>query len=154
MNEKQFLTKNYRLWILFNQTLAAMTQARIKQVGKYPFPSQAWALIFIWASKGRATPTSIAGYLYEERHSASELITKMEENGLVTKKPDPLLKNMVRISITPKGKEVCSHYMGAEVIDEFISGLTAEQQAQFETCLQIMLEKACRKLDIENLAVP
>jgi MarR family transcriptional regulator, organic hydroperoxide resistance regulator len=151
MIEKSFLNENYLVWVLMNQTRSAVFKAREKEIGKYRYPNQAAALIIIWARDGKATPTLLARYLFLERHSASELITRMEENGLVTKKRDEKLKSVVRISITNKGKKTCTHFMGTEHIDEMMSALSEKERAQLKKYLVRLLKTACERLGVEAI---
>jgi DNA-binding MarR family transcriptional regulator len=154
LKQKSFLSESYLLWILLNQTRSAIFKARDKQTGRYVFPNQAAALIMIWASNGKATPTMLSRYLFLERHSVSELITRMEENNLVYKSKDQKLKSVVRITITPHGQEVCAHYMGREFIDEIMESLTEEQRTQLRTCLQVLFDNVCARLGVEPILPP
>jgi MarR family transcriptional regulator, organic hydroperoxide resistance regulator len=147
--DKLLLGEDYLLWILLNQTRVAVFKAREKQTGKYQYPNQAAALIIIWSRSGKATPTLLSRYLFLERHTASELITRMEENGLVTKKRDAILKSVVRISITDKGKEICTHHMDSVFIGEMMSLLTIRQRAQLKSILSVLLNKACEKMGVK-----
>jgi DNA-binding MarR family transcriptional regulator len=150
-DETAFLNDNYLIWVLLNQTRSAVFKAREKEIGKFEFPNQAAALIIIWAREGKATPTLLSRYLFLERHSASELISRMEENGLVTKKRDEKVRSVVRITITPKGKTICTHCMGSEHIDEMMSILSAKDRGQMKKILMILLKTACLQLGVEAI---
>jgi len=151
MSEQSFLNENYLVWVLLNQTRSAVFKAREREIGKYRYPNQAAALIIIWARDGKATPTLLSRYLFLERHSASELISRMEENGLVTKRRDEKLKSVVRISITAKGKKTCTHCMGMPYIDEMMSVLSERERTQLKKYLMILLQTACKKLGVEAI---
>lgn len=151
MSEKTFLNENYLIWVLLNQTRAAVFKAREIQIGKYPFPNQAAALIIIWSRDGKATPTLLSRYLFLERHSASELVSRMESNGLVTKKRDEKLKSVIRITITPEGKKICTQNMGTKYIDEMMSALSEKERAQLKKSLLILLKTACDQIGTEAI---
>src|SRR4030042_5476644 len=126
------LDEYYRLWLLLSQTRAAIFKVRHKKVGQYLHPNQAAALVSIWALDGRVTPAALARRLFLEPHSTSELITRMEEKGLVIKKRDKEHGTMIRISITKKGREVCHRVMGQDLIHDILSTLTDEQRGQLD----------------------
>jgi DNA-binding MarR family transcriptional regulator len=149
-----FLNDYYLLWILLLEAETAISKARTKQVGKCPFPNQPGALIVIWLYNGQATPTLVARYLFTKHHSASELISNMAANGLVIKRRDEVTRNVVRITITQKGKDFCAHYMGLDFISEMMSSLSDIQRSQLQIILKTLLDKASRKLGTQPVVLP
>jgi DNA-binding MarR family transcriptional regulator len=111
--------------------------------------NQAAALVLIWALRGQATPTLLSRYLCLERHSVSELITRIEAKGFVIK--NKKLKKAVRIEITEKGRKICYRSMDTGFIRQIMSYLSEEQRGQLRQCLQILLNAAREELDINNL---
>jgi MarR family transcriptional regulator, organic hydroperoxide resistance regulator len=151
MERASFLGYQYRLWMLLSQTRGAISKARDKRAGCYIPPNQAAALVAIWAFKGQATPTLLSHYLFQEHHSVSGLITRMEKNGFVVKNRDKKLKTVVRVAITPKGQEVISKAMDVDFISSMMDTLSEKQQKQLESCLQKLLKKACAELGVKTL---
>jgi DNA-binding MarR family transcriptional regulator len=151
MHESFFSDKQYLLWLLLSQTRSAISRARQKKVGHYLHPNQATALCTVWAYNGQATPAMLSRHLFLERHSVSELISRMEEKGLVTKTKDPERKNIVRISITEKGREVGRQIIQIDFIRRIISNLTEDQQDQMQTGLSILLQAALKEMGIDDL---
>jgi DNA-binding MarR family transcriptional regulator len=149
MVESAFLDEYYFLWLLLSQTRAAIFKARDKKTGRYMPPNQAAALVLIWAFQGQATPTILSRYLCLERHSVSELITRMETKGFVYK--NKKLKKAVRVEITAKGQEICSRAMETNYIRQIMSRLSADQRGQLRQILQILLSTARDELGIRNL---
>jgi DNA-binding MarR family transcriptional regulator len=141
--------KTYDLWLLLSQTRSAIFRARQEKIGHYLHPNQALALCTIWAYRGQATPAMISRSLFLERHSVSELITRMEENGLVTKTRDEKKKNVVRVSITEKGRKVGNHVVQREFINGIIANLSIEQQEQLRSSLNILMQAAQKALGTE-----
>jgi DNA-binding MarR family transcriptional regulator len=150
MGETPVLDDYYRLWLLLSQTRAAISKVRHKKVGQYLHPNQAAALVSIWALEGQVTPAALSRRLFLEPHSVSELIIRMQKNGLVTKKKDKKRGNVVRISITKKGREVCQKVMGQELIRQILSSLSDEQREQLRVCLLILFTEALKELGIEG----
>ena len=137
----------YELWLLLSQTRSAIFRARQKYVGQYLHPNQTIALCIIWSHNGMATPALISRILFLERHSVSELITRMEANGLVVKTRDETKKNVVRISITAKGRQVGAEAIQMDFIKKIISVLKPEQQEQMRLSLSLLLKTAQQELE-------
>src|SRR4030042_6544065 len=112
MGERPVYDEYYHLWLLLSQTRSAIFKVRHKKVGQYLPPNQAAALVSIWALEGRITPAALSRRLFLEPHTVSELINRMQKKGLVTKEKDRQRGNVVRISITEKGQEVCKLPLG------------------------------------------
>ena len=151
-NETPVFDDYYNLWLLLSQTRSAIFKVRHKKVGQYLHPNQAAALVSIWALDGRITPAALARRLFLEPHSASELINRMQQKGLVTKKKDREKGNVVRISITGKGREVCKQVMGQQLIHKLMSMLTEVQRKQLRESLTVLYDAALEELGIEGEA--
>lgn len=134
--------KEYNLWLLLSQTRSAIFRARQEKVGHYLHPNQALALCTIWGYNGQATPAIISRSLFLERHSVSELISRMEEKGLVKKTRDEKKKNVVRVAITEKGRKIGHHVIQRDFINGIISTLNDEQQEQLREALNILMQSA------------
>ncbi|HJX13877.1 MAG TPA: winged helix DNA-binding protein [Dehalococcoidales bacterium] len=144
----------YSLWLLISQTRSAVFKARHKKVGKYIHFNQAAALVTIWALDGQVTPATLSHQLFLEPHSVSELIMRMEKKGLVTKAKDKKRGNIVRISITEKGREFCRQAVQEDFIRSIMSSLSKEQREQLRSSLNILLGEALKALDMEDQPPP
>jgi len=140
----------YRLWLLLSQTRSAIFKVRHKKVGQYLHPNQAAALVTVWALNGQVTPAILSRHLFLEPHTVSELIIRMEKKGLVEKNRDRKMGNVVRISITQKGREVCQQAMGQDLIRRIISALSDEQREQLGSYLKILYSEALKELGLEG----
>jgi DNA-binding MarR family transcriptional regulator len=150
MDDSLILDDYYRLWLLLSQTRSAIFKVRHKKVGQYLHPNQAAALVSIWALDGKITPAMLARRLFLEPHSVSELIVRMEKKGLVHKSRDSKRGNVVRISITRKGRDVCAQVMGQDLIHKIVSALSDKQREQLKSCLMILHTEALKELGIED----
>ena len=149
-SDPPYFDEYYRLWLLLAQTRSAIFKIRHKMIGQYLHPNQAAALVSIWAMQGQITPAALSRRLFLEPHSVSELIIRMQKKGLVSKKKDKKRGNVVRISMTEKGKEVCRQVMGKELIARIMSVLTDEQREQLRVCLTILMTEALKELGVEE----
>jgi DNA-binding MarR family transcriptional regulator len=137
---------DYYLWILFSQTWEAISKARNKELLSQDISERRAALLFIIQLIGHdATPVKISRYLFREPHSISELLDRMEAQGLVKKVKDLDRKNQVRIELTEKGHEYYETSIVPKNIPEILSVLTEEERKQFLSGL-IKLRKAAIKL--------
>ena len=150
MGKIPFLDEYYRLWLLLAQTRSAVFKARHKKFGQYLHPNQAAALVAIWAFEGQVTPAILSRYLFLEPHSASELIVRMEKKGLVTKSKDKKRGNIVRVSITKKGRDICYQAVQTDFIRSIMSSLSDEQREQLRLCLSILFSEAIKELGMEG----
>jgi DNA-binding MarR family transcriptional regulator len=148
MEKTPFLDEYYRLWLLLAGTRSAIFKVRHKKGGQYLHPNQAAALVSIWAYKGRATPAALARRLFLEPNSVSELIMRMEKKGLVAKSRDRKKGNIVRVSITKKGREVCRQVMGRDLIRRIMSSLSGEQREQLAKYLLVLYREALKELGV------
>ena len=144
------ITEDYRLWLLLNKTRSAIFKLRHREVGRYLPPNQAAALVTVWAFRGQVTPAELSRQLFLEPHSVSELIVRMEKKGLVTKRRDKKKGNIVRLSITDKGRELCRQVMGENLIYRMMASLTSEQQEQLRSCLNTLFIASLEELGMDD----
>ena len=150
MEKTLVLDEYYRLWLLLAQTRSAIFKVRHKKVGQYLHPNQAAALVSVWALDGQVTPAMLSRRLFLEPHTVSELIMRMEKKGLVSKTRDSERGNVVRISITDKGRQVCTQAMGQDLIHRIMSTLSDEQREQLGSCLTILYSETLKELGMEG----
>jgi len=149
MNEKPVFDEHYNLWLLLSQTRSAIFKVRHKKVGQYLPPNQAAALISIWTREGQTTPRELSRRLFLEPHTVSEIISRMQQKGLVTKEKDKQRGKFVRITITEKGRAVCKKVMGQELIHNYMAELSPEQREKLREGLTILYSRALEELGIE-----
>jgi DNA-binding MarR family transcriptional regulator len=150
MSNPPSIDKYYRLWLLLAQTKSALFKAREKKLGHYVHHNQAVALVFIDSHKGKATPSMVSHTLSLEVQSVSGLINRMEKKGLVIRTRDPQRKNVTRLSLTEKGREMAEKVRQLDFVRDTISQLSEEQQEQLRSCLSVLLEYALNELGIED----
>jgi DNA-binding MarR family transcriptional regulator len=154
MEKLPFMDEYYELWLLLSQTRSAIFKARHKKFGRYMHSNQAAALVMIWRYNGQATPAILANLLFLEPHSISELVDRMQKKGLVTKTRDKDRGNVVRISMTDQGQQICSELVQASFIRSLMSRLSATQRRQLRSCLSILFHAAVAELGTEGQHPP
>ena len=92
---------------LIEHTGHAMELARERELAQYGITSRTAAtLLVVWAMDNNATPTDISRWLLREPHSVTGLLDRMERDGYIRRFQDRQRKNVVRVAMTEKGREV------------------------------------------------
>lgn len=98
--------EDHDLWVLLAHTRYAIYRAREKELQRYKIsPEQAGVLFIVQALGNRATPSEISRFILRQPHTVSALIERMAGKGLVQKFHDLDRKNLVRVSLTEKGRK-------------------------------------------------
>ena len=94
------------LWVLIAQTKDAILRARELEYARYGISNERRAVLtIIQNSGGRAGPVDIARDLFRELHSVTEMLVRMEKDGLVTRHKGTG-RSRVEVSLTEKGLDV------------------------------------------------
>jgi DNA-binding MarR family transcriptional regulator len=110
LNDSRSVIDSYRLFHLLRQTSDAVHKTREVELKKYKLtPEQAGALVGIYSLGKKATPAELSRWLFRERNSITILLNRMHKLGLISKKPDSMRKNIIRLSLTKKGYEAYLH---------------------------------------------
>ena len=149
-------TEDYKLWVLLHQTKDAMHHNREKELALYGLsPIMAATLFIIQAIGEKPTPAEIARWLFRQPHSVTGLLNRMVKEGLITKTKDLDKKNLVRISITEKGKIAYEQSRNHESIRRILSVLSREEQEQLRSTLGKLRKKALEELElVQKLPYP
>lgn len=147
---------DYYLWILFNQTRDAISKVRERELLSHRISERHAQLLFIIKLIGRdATPAKIARYLLREPHSISEIIDRMEKQGLLKKVKDLDRKNQVRIKITKKGDDQYKRSFIPKNIPDALSVLSEDERKQFINSLMKLRQTAVKRVGARyNVPLP
>jgi len=142
----------YNLWLLLQQTSDATVRARQKELDEFGISVVEVGVLEI-IHLNNTTPAKISRQIFREPHSVSALLNRMEKKGLLTKAKDLDRKNMVRVSITDKGRE--TYYKSTRnSIYRIMSPLSAQEQRQLGACLEKLRNKAFKELTVEHKPPP
>ena len=144
----------HNLWALLAQTTDLIRTIRQKELDQYDISPMHIAVLFVIQAIGsKATPSEIAQWIFRQPHSVSELISRMEERGLVKKVKDLKRKNQVRVTITEKGREAYQ-LAKRKSIQRIMSSLSEEQLQQLRSSLEILRAKALEGSGIKERPFP
>lgn len=135
------------LWHLLNYAQNVIGKARKKELVRYNVSSRKSVVLFAVRAIGEeATPAKTSRWLSREPHSTSELLSRMEKEGLVRKVQDLDRKNMVRVVLTDKGRETYYQTRKLLTIHEIMSSLSEEECQQLWSSLQKLIDRAIKLL--------
>ena len=99
-------------------------------------------LIALYKNNNEMSQRRLMEYLDIKAGSLSEILSKMEEDGLILRKPNPLKKKCLLISVTELGKERIHEYIMQrdELIQRLFKDFSKEECNQFEKMMDRMLE--------------
>ena len=139
------------LWRLLALVRQAMLRSRTKELTEYNIsPTKAYILSAIEDLGEKATPTRIAQWRLREPHSISEILSRMEKEGLVKRIRDMKNKSMVRIELTKKGQEIKSITSKRYPIHRIMRCLSSEQHEQLKDCLEVLLEQSLKESGVTH----
>src|SRR5512139_1872793 len=96
----------FLLWVLIAQTKDAILRARERDYARYGISNERRAvLFFVQNNGGRATPVEIARGLFRELHSITEMLKRMETDGLI-RRLKGTGKSKVEVELTEQGLDV------------------------------------------------
>ena len=156
MNISQNGEKEYDTWILLSRVYHMIAKLRRLELAKFNVqPVQAYILFILHALGGETSPTELSRYAYEDKSAISDILIRMEKQGLITKTKNITGNGRVKVKLTPKGEEALRLSSEREYLCKVMSGLTPEKTAQLESCLEIIRDNAISQLDIpEKQMVP
>jgi DNA-binding MarR family transcriptional regulator len=144
------IDKNYILWMLLSATVNAVVTARRKKRGTRLSYNQTAALSLIGSFDGELTQGMIARCLFKDRQSVSEIIAKMKNKGLITKKEIPNNAKMYHISLTNEGRKTFYKSIEQDFIVDILNELSEDELEQLESSLQKILSKAMDILEMDS----
>jgi len=125
--EESARNKEDDIWIMLDQAHAAIYADREKELRQYNLSTMKSAVLFCINQIGsEVTPAELSRWLLRRSHSVSGLLNRMEKDGLIKKTKDLHRKNLVRVTITEKGKQAYKDSLKSVSIRVFIPGETKE----------------------------
>jgi MarR family multiple antibiotic resistance transcriptional regulator len=119
---------DYELWRLLNITREEISIAREKELGEYGITTRQVAVLHAILIIGEnATPAEISRFLRREPNTISVILNRMADKGLIKQSKDLPKRNMIRINMTPKGKEAFQLACNRRSIHRIFANLSDEE---------------------------
>ena len=143
------------LWALLSQAsnaLGRVADSELSQAGISMM--QAAVLVFVKNSKEPVIPAHISRWLFREPHTVSQLLMRMEKQGLVKRTKNLDRKNQVRITLTAKGEQAFQQQSEMRGIGRILSTLTPEECDKLGASLKKLRDEAIKELDTRPRQLP
>ncbi len=150
---KRFSTDSpeFKLCILLSQANHFLTRVQDRELREIGASRMEFSVLFALDNIGpSATPNSISQWIGRTPHSTSMLLTRMEKNGLVTRKRDMNDKTRVRILPTDKGRKIYELAQGTHAVYKLISDIPRENQRQLAANLEGLRDAALKELGVRT----
>jgi DNA-binding MarR family transcriptional regulator len=139
----------FMLWVLIAQTKDAILRARERDYARFGISNDRRAVLFVIENNGgRATPVQIARALFRELNSVTEMLKRMEADGLVVRHKGSG-RSKVEVELTEKGREVFKQSLHNQTDKRIFSVLTKAERKRLASYLFKL-----RKRVLEDLGIP
>lgn len=138
----------FLLWVLIAQTRDALLRARERDYARFGIRNERRAVLFIIQNNGgRATPVHIARALFRELHSVTEMLRRMEADGLVVRRRG-CGRSKVEVELTEKGLEVFKQSLNSQTDRRIFSVLTKSERERLAVDLWKVRNRVLQDLGI------
>jgi DNA-binding MarR family transcriptional regulator len=139
----------FLLWVLIAQTKDAILRARELEYARWGISNERRAVLLIIQNNGGCTtPVEIGRALFRELHSVTEMLVRMEKDGLVTRRKGTG-RSKIEVCLTQQGMDVFKQSLHNETDKSIFSCLTKKQR---ERLAQYLFKLRSRTL--EQLGIP
>ncbi len=139
----------FKLWILIAQTKDGLLRARERDYARYGISNERRAVLYIIQNNGgRATPVEIARDLFRELHSVTEMLKRMEKDGLIVRYKGSG-RSKVEVELTDEGRDVFDQSLHNETDKRIFSVLTPKERERLASSLWKV-----RRQVLQDLGIP
>jgi DNA-binding MarR family transcriptional regulator len=127
-----------------------------RDYARYGISNERRAVLFIIQnSGGHATPVEIARGLFRELHSVTEMLKRMEADGLISRQKGPG-RSKIEVKLTEKGLDVFKQSLHNKTDERIFSVLTKREREALSSILFKLRSKVLQDLGIPewHLNVP
>ena len=150
----KIIDKEYDLWILLSRVYHLIAMLRKLELSKHNIlPVQSYILFIIKALGNETTPSKISEYVYQQRSSISDILNRMEKQGLIRKTNKSGGKKRVIVTLTAKGEKALVLSKNRQYLHRVMSSLTEGKKQQLESALEILRDGAINELSITQKTI-
>lgn len=151
MNGVSQAVSGHQLMVLLFQTRDLMLNLKRKELRKFGLTfEESTILIHIDKLGKKATPVELSRQLLRKHHSITGLLLRMEKKGLIIRNKDLKRKNMIRVSMTDKGKAMFHNAKDEDILERMAALLSDEQKKDMAAGLNVLRDEAFKILKIEK----
>lgn len=138
----------FMLWVLIAQTRDALLRARERDYARYGISNERRAILFtIQNHGGRATPVEIARNLFRELHSVTEMLKRMEKDGLIQRHPGTG-RSKVEVTLTDKGLDVLKQSLNSQTDKRIFSVLSKKDRERLASYLWVLRSRVMQEVGV------
>ena len=141
----------YQTWFMLHEVDIGITRAvetELRPLGVSPIAMG--VLFLLQYSTEPVSLTELSRWLFRQPHTVSELIARMEKQGLVTKKSSKK-KGMVRVSLSKKGNDILNSYWDhMQAVRRIVSCLSEEENRNLMEYLSKLRQKTLEELVLSS----
>lgn len=138
----------FALWVMIAQTKDSLLRARQRDYARFNISNERRAVLWsIQNNGGKATPVEISRQLFRELHSVSEMLVRMEKEGLITREKTSG-KSRIVAKLSQKGHEIFDQSLHNETDKRIFSVLTKKQRERLLSYLWKIRSKVINELGI------
>jgi DNA-binding MarR family transcriptional regulator len=138
----------FMLWALIAQNRDAILRARERDYARFGISNERRAVLFIIQNEGgRATPVEIARALFRELHSVTEMLKRMEADGLIIRQ-EGRGRSKIEVTLTEQGLDVFKQSLHNETDRRIFSVLTKKERQALASTLFKLRGKVLQDLGI------
>ncbi len=139
----------FMLWVLIAQTKDAILRARELEYARWGISNERRAILTVIQNNGGCTtPVEIGRALFRELHSVTEMLVRMEKDGLVTRRKGSG-RSKIEVCLTEEGLGVFNQSLHNETDKSIFSCLTKKQRERLASYLFKL-----RSRTLEQLGIP
>jgi|APSaa5957512622_1039677.scaffolds.fasta_scaffold119858_1 MarR family transcriptional regulator, organic hydroperoxide resistance regulator len=117
-------------------------RVRTRELAKYGLTSARAAVLYILkTSNGKTIPSVIAARIFRSRSSITELLTRMENEGLITRTKEKGRNKNIMIGLTKKGEIAEDLSNSTNDLDNIFATLPAKKQLDLHATLTLVKNK-------------
>lgn len=151
MNNSLFSDEYFNIWILLSHIRRAMFKKWERELLRYDItPEQAETLFCTQVCGSDITPSKISRCIIREPHTIAGLLERMEKKKLIEKTKDLPRKNVIRISLTEKGRQTYELSSRRESIHKVMSCLSKRELRQLRKILEKLRDRALDELGVRE----
>jgi DNA-binding MarR family transcriptional regulator len=151
MDIRQNGEKEYDIWVLLSIVYHMIAKLRRLELSKHNvLPVQAYILFILHALGDEASPTEISRYAYEHKSAISDILIRMEKQGLIAKSKNSAGGGRVKVKLTEKGEEALQLSSERTFLLKVMYGIAPENIEQLESCLALIRDNAKSQLGVNE----
>ncbi len=139
--------KYFRAWILSRQLNYATSRLVDLEARKLGSSIARIQIVYLLKHyRGVITPSKLARWLLRSPNNMSEILIRMEEDGLLRRVRDQKDHRKVRVEIDEEGESLYQEQVHTPIIDRIMSNLSEEQVDESIKVTQLLYEAALKEL--------